>query len=214
MITQNPIIGRAKKKLAGIYARTLYGKNILQTCPPSTKGKQTQNQIAVCNAFASLSQLSYQLPSSILNFIYYSAPIGRSRRSQWCKDLAPGMVKGANGWTFDPSLIEILGGNPKVSENAFCFVPTSLRLEINVSSLSHVNNADTSKIPCLILLCPEKNVCIDLLSYTTLNNDVLTIEPLSSTLLNQECFIFPLWSINIGTQSNPIWTYGSFQKNN
>lgn len=212
MITQNPIIGRARKRIGGIYARTLYGKNVLQSCPPPTKGHQTQGQVAVCNAFGLLSKMSNQVTASLLNFIYYAAPVGRSRRAQWCKDLGTGMVKDSQGWIFDPSLIEILGGNPKVSETAFSLVPTSTRFEISVSSLSAVGNADINQVPCLILVCPSKNICIDLLPYTTLSDGTLTVEPISTTLLNKECFIFPLWRVNIGTQANPIWVYGSFQK--
>ena len=213
MITQNPIIGRARKKLSGVYARTLYGKNILQSCPPPHNGKKTVNQAAAWTAFGFLSKLSNQLPPSVLNYIYYASPIGRSRRGQWCKDLATGMQKSSQSWIFDPSLIEILGGNPKVAETAFTLIPTTTRIEINVSSLSTVGNADTTQIPCLILICPSKNICIDLLSYTTLNEGVLTIEPLSSTVIDQECFIFPLWKVNVGTQANPIWAFGSYQRN-
>lgn len=214
MITQNPIIGRARKKLAGVYARTLYGKNILQSCPPPHNGKKTENQAAAWNSFGQLSKMSNQLSASLLNSIYYAAPIGRSRRGQWCKDLATGMQKSAQGWIFDPAMIEILGGNPKVAETAFSLIPTLTRFEINVSSLSAVGNAVTTEIPCLILICPTKNICIDLLPYTTLNDGVLTVEPISTTLLNEECFIFPLWRVNVGTQANPIWAFGSYQKNN
>lgn len=212
MITQNPIIGRARKRIGGIYARTLYGKNVLQSCPPPTKGHQTQGQVAVCNAFGLLSKMSNQVTASLLNFIYYAAPVGRSRRAQWCKDLGTGMTRDSQGWIFDPSLIEILGGNPKVAETAFSLVPTSTRFEISVSSLSAVGNADVSQVPCLILVCPAKNICIDLLPYTTLSDRTLTVEPISTTLLNEVCFIFPLWRVNMGTQANPIWVYGSYQK--
>lgn len=214
MITQNSIIGRARKKLGGIYSRTLYGKNVIQTCPPPTKGKQTKNQLESCDAFARLSKLSNQLPASLLNYIYYSAPIGRSRRAQWCKDLSGGMQKHIDVWTFDPTMIEILGGNPKVTETAYSLIPTSSRFEISVSSLSAVGNADTNQVPCLILMCPSKNICIDLLPYTTLNEGTLTVEPISSTLLNEVCFIFPLWRVNVGTLTTPIWAFGSFQKSN
>lgn len=214
MITQNPIIGRAHNKLGNVFARTLYGKNVLQSCPPPTKGHQTSGQIAVCTAFGMLSMLSNQVPASLLNFIYYTAPNGRSRRAQWCKDLGKGMVKTDEEWTFDPLLIETLGGNPKVSEEAFILVPTSTQFEISVSSLSAVGNAATSQIPCLILICPSKNICIDLLSYTTLENGMLNVSPISTTLLNEECFIFPLWRVNVGTQANPIWAYGSYQRYN
>lgn len=212
MITQNPIIGRAKKKLAGVYARTLYGKNVIQTCPPSTKGHQTENQLAVCKTFGSLSQLSNQVTASLLNSLYYAAPVGRSRRGQWCKDLATGLSRTAQGWTFDPSAIQILGGNQKVSEEPYILTPNETHFEIDISSLSAVGNAITSDVPCLILICPSKNICISLLPYTTLNDNVLEVHPISTTLVGNECYVFPLWRINLGTQANPIFAYGSYQK--
>ena len=163
-------------------------------------------------AFGLLSEMSNQISASLLNYIYYAAPVGRSRRGQWCKDLGTGMQKHIEAWVFDPTMIQILGGNPKVAETAFSLVPTSTRFEISVSNLSAVGNADTNQVPCLILLCPSKNICIDLLPYTTLSDGTLTVEPISTTLLNEVCFIFPLWLVNMGTQANPIWVYGSYQK--
>lgn len=212
MITQNPIIGRAKNKLAGVYARTLYGKNVLQSCPPPTKGHQTPSQQAVCKAFGRVSQLANQLSASMLNQIYYSAPQGRSRRAQWCKDLAKGMTKVDADWVFNPNLIETLGGNPKVSTEPFIIIPTQTSLEINSDALSATSIADLSKVPCLILICIEANICISLVSYTTINDGTITLSNLSTTLVGKECYIFPLWQTNIGTQATPIYAYGSYEK--
>ena len=214
MITQNPIIGRAKQKLGGVYARTLYGKNVLQTCPPSRKGHQTPNEIAACTAFGKLSQLSNQVPISLLNYIYYEAPQGRSRRALWCKQLGKGMKKTVNGFAYDPTLITDLGTNAKVSEQAYSVNVASNQLIIPMSSLSMVGSAITTEIPCLILICPSENICISLLDYTQIVNDSVIVSPLSSTLLNKECWIFPLWAINAGTTKNPALAYGSFQLNN
>ena len=213
MITQNPIIGRAKQKLGAVYARTLYGKNVLQTCPPSRKGHQTPNEIAACNAFGKLSQLSNQVPMSLLNYIYYEAPQGRSRRGEWCKQLGKGLKKTQNGWSYDPSQITALGSNHKVSEEAYSLIVTSNQLEIPISTLSMVGSAIPTEIPCLILICPSENICISLLDYTQIVNETLVITPLSTTILNKECWIFPLWAVNEGTQKNPALVYGSFQLN-
>lgn len=212
MITQNPIIGRAKNKLAGVYARTLYGKNVLQSCPPPTKGHQTANQQAVCSAFGRVSRLANQLSASMLNQIYYSAPQGRSRRAQWCKDLAKGMTKVDTDWVFNPNLIETLGGNPKVSTEPFLVTPTQTILEITSDALSATSIADKSKVPCLVLICIEANVCISLLPYTQLQDNILTLSNLSTTLVEKECYIFPLWQTNVGTQATPIYAYGSYGK--
>lgn len=214
MITQNPIIGRAKNKLGGVYARTLYGKNVLQTCPPSRKGKQTQAEIAASKAFGKLSQLSNQVSISLLNSIYYEAPQGRSRRAEWCKQLGKGLKKTQNGWSFDPSQITALGSNQKVSEEAYNLIVASTEIHIDFSTLSLVGSAIPTEVPCLILICPSENICISLLDYTKIVNETLIITPLSTTILNKECWIFPLWAVNEGTQKNPTLAYGSFQLTN
>lgn len=213
MITQNPVIGRARKKLGNIYARTMYGKNILQTCPPSTKGHQTIGQVACNKAFGSLSQMSNQVSASLLTSLYYEAPQGRSRRGQWCKDLGSGMVKNQNTWEFSPELITQLGSNPKVSETSLATLVTSNQLRINIDELSHVGNAILNEKPCLILIQPETNICISMLDFTTLDGQDLILQNISQTIIGKTCWIFPLWLVNIGTIRNPIYQYGSFVKN-
>ena len=213
MITQNPIIGRAKKKLGAVYARTLYGKNVLQTCPPSRKGRQTAAEMASSAAFGKLSQLSNQVSISLLNSIYYEAPQGRSRRAEWCKQLGKGLKKNQNGWSYDPGQILALGSNHKVSEEAYSLIVASTEIHIDFSTLSMVGSAIPTEVPCLILICPSENICISLLDYTQIVNNTLVITPLSTTLLNKECWIFPLWAVNEGTQKNPALAYGSFQLN-
>lgn len=214
MITQNPIIGRARKKLGAVYSRTLYGKNVLQTCPPPTKGHQTQGQLAVCNAFGKLSQLSNQIDTSLLNSIYYAAPQGRSRRAEWCRQLGKGLKKTVNGWDFDPNMISILGSNSKVSETALTLNVASTKLSIPFSQLSAVGSAILTEIPCLILIDPTDNICISLLGCTKIEGENIVINNLSSTLIDKDVWIFPLWAVNVGTAKNPVLAYGSFQKMN
>lgn len=212
MITQNPITGRARKKLAGVYARTLYGKNVLQSCPPPTKGKQTANQLAVCSSFAYISKLSNQVDASLLNRIFYETPIGRSRRAEWMHQLSAGRTKENGLDVFDPSLIEKLGGNPTVSESPFVFTPTSANLEINFSQLSKVGNAIDTVVPCLILICPSTNQCVSLLAQSSLGNESVILQHLSPTYQGHQCYIFPLWAVNVGTNRNPIIAYGSYTR--
>ena len=212
MIVQNPIIGRARKKLAGVYARTLYGKNIIQTCPPSTKGRQAPSQVASTTAFGRLSQLSNQVSSSLLNFIYYSAPVGRSRRAEWCKQLAKGLSKTPSGWQFDPSQITNLGSNHVVSQEALIIDVLSTQVSFPLSMLSMVGSAIPNEKPCIILLCPSEYICISLLDYTQIEDDTVTLTNLSSTLVGTRCWLFPLWAVNEGTAKNPSIAYGSFEK--
>ena len=213
MITQNPIIGHARNKLGGVYARTMFGKNILQTCPPPTKGKETPNQIAARQMFGFVSRLSTQIEPSLLNSIFYNTPIGRSRRGQWCKDLASGMTKAVEGWIFDPLSISQLGSNLKVSETALILSPASTQVEIPVSDLSAVGSAILDEVPLLICICPEKAICISLLPWTTIEGETITLTNISTTLVGEVCFIFPLWKVNIGTTQTPIIAYGSYVKN-
>lgn len=211
MIVQNPIIGRARKKLAGVYARTLYGKNVLQTCPPSTKGRQAPSQVAASTAFGKLSQLSNQVSSSMLNFIYYTAPIGRSRRAEWCKQLAKGLSKTPSGWQFDPSQITSLGSNHVVTQAALILDVTSTQVSFPLSMLSMVGSAIPDEKPCIILICPSEYICISLLDYTQIEDETVYLSNLSSTLVGTRCWLFPLWAVNEGTAKNPSIAYGSFE---
>lgn len=214
MITQNPIIGQARKKISGVYARTLYGKNVIQTCPPSTKGKQTQKQISTCTAFAALSKLSNQIPQSLLNRIFYSRPAVRSRRAEWCKQLAVAQVWNDGNCTWNPNNILQLGSNPVVCKQCLSLTINQTSLRIAISEFSAESNAITTEIPCIILFCPETNICISLLDYTTIEDDEIVFGNLSSTLLGKVCYLFPLWLVNVGTSQTNIFAYGSYRKNN
>lgn len=212
MITQNPIIGRARKKLGGVYARTLYGKNVVQSCPPPKADKLMHSQIASCNLFAYFSRLSNQVPASLLNNIFYQAPIGRSRRAEWMRQLTVAREKTENGWQVNLSLITALGSNAAVTTEPIIIVPTSSQLRINFDEVSHLDRAIMDQKPCLILICKDTEQCIDLLSYTSLENNEIVLNNLSPTYRGHECYIYFLWQTNIGTSQNPILVYGSYQK--
>lgn len=212
MITQNPITGRSRGRLANVYARTLYGKNVLQSCPPPTKGHQHPNQVKACTAFGYVSKLSNQISASVLNYLYYLQPQGRSRRQQWCKDLAKGMTKNGTEFAFDPSMIETLGGNAKVTETPVILTPEANQIQFSVDQLSVIGNVDTTLIPCVLMICPSEQICIDLLSFTTIDAGTITINPLSSTVIGKQCWFYFLWQINVGTQLTTIMSYGSYRK--
>lgn len=212
MITQNPIIGKAKKKLGGIYARTLYGKNVLQSCPPPNKAKLAPTQKAAQSAFGFVSKLSTQVSASLLNQIYYTAPVGRNRRQAWCKQLLSGNLKSEGSWQYQPQMIERLGGNSVVSQQYLTLTPLSTSVEIDLNNLNALANAIKTEPPCIILIDVEDCICISLLDYTTIDETTLYLENLSTTLIGKECYLFPLWKINIGTEQNPIITFGSYQK--
>ena len=213
MITQNPIIGSAKRKIGHVYARTMYGKNILQTCPPPTKGHQTANQVNTGKAFGRLSLLSNQVNASLLNSIYYNAPTNHSRRAEWLHQLAAGYYKEQNEWQYDPSRITALGSNKVVTKAIFPMTPPALYFSMEKSFFNKTTNAVDSRIPCVILICPETNQCISLLPWTSLDGDYIVFNNLSPTFLGKQCYLFPLWQCNVGTLLNPIYAYGSFNIN-
>lgn len=212
MITQNPIIGRARKKCAGIYARTLWGKNILQSCPPSTKGKQTATQIETNKLFSKISRLGYQVSPSLLNQLFYEAPIGRSRRAEWIHQIAAGRQKQNDQWIFIPEQITRLGSNLTTCQEPYIITPEQKTLTIPVDELSKTDIALTDEKPCMLLLCQETNMLISLLDYETLTNNTITLTNLSPTILGQECIIYTLWKYNAGTQANPFKIYGRYEK--
>lgn len=212
MITQNPVIGRARKKLGNIYARTLYGKNILQSCPPPNGAKQTPNQAAARSAFGALSQMSNQVSASLLTTIYYEAPQGRSRRGQWCLELARGVQKTANGWIYSPNLLTQLGSNPAVADTPLVKHVTTNSLRFGLEELSHIGNAILDQTPLLIMIEPTNNICISLLEFTEIDGQDIVISPLSQTVVGCDVWLFPLWAVNVGTIRNPIIQYGSFSK--
>ena len=144
--------------------------------------------------------------------IYYSAPAGRSRRAEWCAQLGKGLKKTVNGWEFDPTQIVKLGSNHVVSTKALELEIDSTQVSFPVSLLSRVGNAIPEEKPCLILICPEANICITLLDYTIIEDETVTLSYLSSTLIDKHCWLFPLWVVNEGTQRNPSYAYGSFEK--
>ena len=211
MITQNPLIGRAKKKLAGVYSRTLWGKNIVQSCPTSTKGKQTPAQVAASQRFGLMSQLSNQVDQSFLNAVFYDAPVGRSRRGEWMQQLCRALEKDGYAWTFNPSLLSKLGGNSVVTQQPMIITPTQNQLRFSVEEFSAVNHADTSLLPCLLLICKDTNQCISLLPWETMEEDEIVLQNLSPTYLGHECYIFCLWQYNAGTAANPFYTYGAYR---
>lgn len=212
MITQNPIIGRARKKLGGVYCRTLYGKNVIQSCPPPKAGTLAPSQIAAGNIFGTISHLSNQVSASLLNQLFYSAPIGRSRRAEWMRQLYEGKEKQNETWVFNPTLIKRLGGNEAVTEEPMILTPTQNQLRFSVAEFSAIGRADLTKTPCLILICTATNQCISLLPWTTKTEDEIVCSNLSPTFIGQECSVYCLWQYNAGTAQNPVFVYGSFVK--
>jgi hypothetical protein len=109
-------------------------------------------------------------------------------------------------------MIERLGGNSVVSQQYLTLTPLSTSVEIDLNNLNALANAIKTEPPCIILIDVEDCICISLLDYTTIDETTLYLGNLSTTLIGKECYLFPLWKINIGTEQNPIITFGSYQR--
>lgn len=213
MITQNPIIGRARKKLSGVYARTLFGKNVIQSCPthsniPATKALQDSRV-----AFAAVTRMANGVPSFLLPSLYYTAPVGRSRRHVLASQIFTGVQRVQHVVDFNLSALSELGTNPIVTTEGLLHTVTATAFSIPIANFNATQLADTSRVPCIMAVSYALCLCVPLLDYTELDGNTLVFSNLSETFLNQAVLLLPLWQTNVGTQQNPIWVYGSFQAN-
>lgn len=211
MITQNPIIGRSRKKVGNVYARTMWGKNILQSCPTPSTNPTTKKQKANRSAFALVSSMANMFPASLLNQIYYTQPDGRSRRHVLCSQLFTAMTRDENAVTFNPAHLSEFGSNPVVSNAGLLYTVPAKSFTLPVSTFPTYASADNSRVPLVVAVSYELQICVDLLSYTTLDGDNLVFSNISDTLLNHEILLLCLWQTNIGTPQIPNYIYGSFK---
>jgi len=214
MITQNPIVGRARKKLAGVYARTLYGKNIIQSCPGPRTTPPSSAELESRSAFRLVSSMANMLHPSLLLNIFYAAPVGRSRRACLVSQLHTGVVRSNMVVSYDLEAISEIGGNVVTCNEGLIYTPSAKSFQIAVSNFNATQLADTSKLPCVIAISYSKGVCVSLLDYTTIEDDILKFENVSDTLLNTPILLLPLWQTNIGTTQNPILVFGGFKAEN
>ena len=211
MITQNPIIGRSRKKVGNVYARTLWGKNILQSCPTPSTNPTTKKQKANRSAFALVSSMANMFPASLLNQIYYTQPDGRSRRHVLCSQLYTAMTRNENTVTFNPSNLSELGTNRVVTNAGLLYTVPAKSFTIPVAAFPASASADTTRVPLVVAVSFELAICVDLLSYTELDGDNLVFSNISDTLLNHDILLLCLWQTDIGTTQLPNYIYGSFK---
>lgn len=212
MITQNPIVGRSKKKLAGVYARTLWGKNIIQSCPGPSTVKPTQALQDSRAAFKRVMLMANIVPTPILYNMYYAAPVGRSRRSVLASQLFTGVQRENKQVSFDLTAISELGTNQVAATVALVYTIPSKNFTIAKSQFSATQTADQSRVPCIFAISYSLAVCLPLIENTSLNGNDLVFRDVSDTLVGESVLLIPLWQINIGTSQNPNYVYGSFSK--
>lgn len=214
MITQNPIVGRSRKKLAGVYARTYCSKNIIQSLPKPTTIPPTQALRDSRAAFAVVRQMSAMFPASLLPQIYYNAPVGKTRRSVFMSQLFQGVVRDNMQISFNELAIQEIGSNPVVTSSMIPITVPSKDFSLPLSTFSATEVADTSRVPLIIALHYPMKICQSWLPYTQIEGNNLVFRNISDTLVNEVVFLVCLWQTNMGSSSIPVWTFGRFEKFN
>lgn len=212
MITQNPIIGRARKKLSGVYARTLYGKNIIQSRPKPTTIPPTKALSDSRAAFGRVTAMANMPQKSLLYFLFYEAPIGRNRRQFFTSQLMQAVQRTDLNISYDPTAIMEIGSNPTVTTAGLLFTVPGTSFTIPKSDFSATSIADTNLTPCILVLSYDLGICASLEPYTTIVGDNLSFEHISETFWGHEIFLICLWQTNIGTSQNPNFVYGRYSK--
>ena len=211
MITQNPITGRSHNKLAGVYARTLWGKNIIQSCPSPSKVAPTRALKDSRAAFACVTAMANMVPASLLMNIFYSPPVGRARRASLSSQLFAGVQRENGQISFNSEAITQLGSNPVSCTTSALFTVQTKNFQLPKSLFSSTTIADTSRVPLVFAISYDLHLCVPLLSYTEINSDNLVFSNISDTFIGYSICFICLWPINIGTTQTPIWVYGRFE---
>lgn len=210
MITQNPIVGRSRKKLSGVYARTLWGQNVIQSCPTPTRRKPTKALKDSRAAFARVMNMANMLSQSWLNQLYYVAPVGRSRRHVLSSQLFTGVVRNDFNISYDLLSIERLGLNAICSTSAKLYTAPTKSFSILASEFQPTQIADTTRKPLVIAISYELSICASLWDCVTVNGNTLDFDNISSSFVGREALYICLWMINVGTSQNPVWVPGSY----
>lgn len=210
MITQNPIVGRSRKKLAGVYARTLYGKNVLQSCPSPSKNPPSAALKDSRAAFARVSQMANMVPSTLLANLFYIAPIDKSRRAALSSQLFTGVQRSGKQVSFSIDALRQLGSNAVVTNQGLLYTIPSKSFAMAMDEFSTTSIADTSRVPCVFAISYDLGICVPLIAYESIEGNTLIFSNISDTLVGHEILLVCLWQTNIGSSANPIWVYGSF----
>lgn len=214
MITQNPIVGRSRKKLAGVYARTYCGKNIIQSLPKPTTIPPTQALRDSRAAFAVVRQMSAMFPASLLPQIYYNAPTGKTRRSVFMSQLFQGVVRDNMQISFNELAIHEIGSNPVVTSSMIPITVPSKDFSLPLYTFLATEVADTTRVPLIIALHYPLKICQSWLPYTQIEGNNLVFRNISDTLVNEVVFLICLWQTNMGSSQIPVWTFGRFERFN
>lgn len=180
MIVQNPLIGRARKKIGNAYAKTLYNKNVI--CAKPISYAPTKSPILKANqkAFGKVSLMSMAVDKKDLWKIYYFNPEDRSRRNQFMKDLNRGAVYEPNNPHYDTSRITQIGNGAVVTED---FTTIDLRTGVAVIPIEDVNHTEIALLterPIVLGFVEEEFKLVDLTPYLTIVNSTYKFQGLRS----------------------------------
>lgn len=210
MITQNSLIGHAKQKLGGVYARTMYGKNILQSCPVYSSTKATDNQKNVRTLFKAVSNMANVLTPSQLNQIYYYSPSGCNRRMLHNKQLQTILQGQGTERAYNCDNLLKIGTNSVVTNELFELAVSTNEITIPISTIQHFDNAILNQNPIAIAFDVETPILYDFSNKISIDNENIIISELGELYQNHTYKIAFLWKINIGTTQMPIIVNGAF----
>ena len=212
MITQNSLIGHAKQKLGGVYARTMYGKNVLQSCPVYSSLKATDKQKNVRSLFKAVSNMANVLTPSQLNQIYYYSPSGCNRRMLHNKQLQTILQGQGTERAYNCDNLLKIGTNTVVTNELFELEISTNEITIPISSIQHSESAILEQNPIAIAFDVVTPLLYDFSNKISIENGNLIISELGEQYQNRTYKIAFLWKINIGTAQNPIIINGAFEK--
>lgn len=210
MITQNPITGRSRKKLGEVYARTLWGKNILQSCPTPSRTPPSAALRASRDAFGRVMHMANMIPQQLMNSLFYSAPVGRSRRHAIASQLFTGISRNGSEISYNLNNITALGSNTVSCKAGVLVTLSESSLQLYIPDLSATDSAITTEKPLLLAVSYEKELCYPMLDLTSIDENYLIVENIPSTIFDVPLMIYPLWLVNVGTLRTPVYAYGSF----
>lgn len=156
--------------------------------------------------------MANMFPASLLNDIFYTAPVGRSRRAVFTSQIFSGVLRNDMVISFDESAIAEIGSNPIASTASVSFTASAKSFRLPKSTFSATTIADTSRVPLIIAANYQLAICVSWLPYTALDGDDIVIENISDSFIGHAVQLFCLWPVNIGTAQTPVWAFGRFKK--
>lgn len=212
MITQNPLTGRAKKKLGNTYARTLYGKNVIQTCPIFGKVNTTPQLQANRAAFNAVNRFSQEFTAQELNRLYYAKPANTNRRMALNKHLQTIFPNSVNGRYFNVEALQRLGSNGKKIDSFYNAYFTTSEQRLKKYNLPQFSGALLDELPLLVALCESSKTLVNLSRCAYIDDDTIVLNNIPETLLKTPVSLLCLWQFCPEATNPAARAFASYQK--